>query len=318
MVRKFFIRFLSAFMLLCAVSLPAKAAPKLSGKIVFHNYSSYDAQDSRIFTYDFSADRLECISESWPGIKNPMNARFRKDGKAIVFMGQTQDDEWDIFEYTFGNKYPMNLTKGNGLDDEDPKYNAKGTKIIFKQGNPSGKGSRIVQYDVKTGKQKVLIKGSSEKSMPYYSKNGKKIYYVEGAGKNMTIMEADSKAKKKTKGKILYKKNKVQSYYPIPSGDGRYLYFSRGYSEKNGADQIIRYNLKNGKTKSLKCNSKNYDCSDACVISSKYIIVSSSKGGGKGGYDLYIVNTKTGKMTSLSEHGINTPLEELGCDYLEA
>jgi hypothetical protein len=36
----------------------------------------------------------------------------------------------------------------------------------------------------------------------------------------------------------------------------------------------------------------------------------------KGGYDLYLVNTKNGRMTSLSEYGINTPFEELWCDYL--
>lgn len=296
------------------ISIHANAALKLSGKIVFHNYSSYEAQDSKIYLYDFNTNKLSCISENW-NVKNPMNANFRKDGKAIVFMGQTSDDEWDIYEYTFGTQYPINITKGNDLDDEDPKYNSTGTKVIFKQQNPSGKGSRIVQYDLKNNKMKSLIKGSSEKSMPYYGKKDKKIYYVEGTGKNMTIMVSSRKGKKYKNGKILYQKKGVSSYYPIASRDGKYLYFSSGYSSRNSNDQILRYNIKNGKIKSLKCNSKKFDCSDACVISSKYIIVSSSKDSGKGGYDLYLVNIKTGRMTSLSKYGINTNLEELGCDY---
>ncbi|SFB86366.1 TolB family protein [Butyrivibrio sp. YAB3001] len=305
--------------LVLAQPVSAKAATELSGKMVFHNYSSYDAEDSKLYVYDFSLMKLKCISKNWKEVKNPMNARLRKDGKAIVFMGQTRQGEWDIFEYTFSKSKPVNLTKGNGLDDEDPKYNVKGNKIVFKQSNPSGKGSRIVQYDCKSKKQTVLIKGSTEKSMPFYSNDGKKVYYVEGTGKNMTLMVGNTTGNKKKTGTVLYKKAGVQSYYPIASKDGKYLYFSRGYNSKNRADQIIRYDLKTGKTTSLKCNSKGYDCSDACPISSDYIIISSSKSGGKGGYDLYLVNIQTGKMTNLNKYQkkINTSLEELGCDYLE-
>ncbi|WP_408071912.1 TolB family protein [Butyrivibrio sp. JL13D10] len=299
-----------------SISTIAHAHPNLTGKIVYHSYSDYNAGDSRLYLYDFSSDTHKCLSSNWTNVKNPMNACFRKDGKAIVFMGQTENGEWDIFEYTFADKKPINLTMGNDLDDEDPKYDSKGKNVIFKQSNPSGKGTRIVRYNLKSAKQKVLIRGSSIKSMPYYSKNGKKVYYVEGEDNKSSIRVADIN-KKKTK--TLYKKEGTQSYYPIVSNDGKYLFFSRGYSKKNNADQIIRYNLKNDTQKSLKCNSKYYDSSDTCCVSSKYIIISCSKDGGVGGYDLHLVNIKTGKMTSLSQYNsrINTPFEELGCDYYD-
>ncbi|WP_026494812.1 TolB family protein [Butyrivibrio sp. WCD3002] len=323
-MRHIYSYFLSLITIIVISSAPtiAHAAEKPKGKIVYHSYSDYNAQDSNIYLYDFGSDTLACLSTNWSDIKNPMNACFRKDGKAITFMGQTTDDEWDIYEYTFGEKNPRNLTKGNGLDDEDPKYDPKGKYIIFKQSNPKGKGTRIVRYSLKSSRQKVLITGSSEKSMPYYSKNGKKIFYVEGKGKNMFIKVASAGNKNGTSSKenrSLYKEAGVQSYYPIVSDNGKYLYFSKGYNKCNRVDQIIRYNLKTGKAKSLKCNSRHYDCSDACCVSSKYIIVSSSKKGGRGGYDLYLVNVKTGAMTSLSafNQNINTPLEELGCDYYD-
>ncbi|WP_026493291.1 PD40 domain-containing protein [Butyrivibrio sp. XPD2002] len=301
--------------LLCPIS--GLAAYKPGGMIVFHSYSDYNAGDSRIFLYDFKSDTLKCLSENWKDIVNPMNACFRNDGKALVFMGQNRDGEWDIFQYELGADKPVNITEGNDLDDEDPKYDSKGKYIIFKQSNPSGKGTRIVRYSCRSGKTKVILKGSSEKSMPYYSKNGKKIYYTEGKGRKTSIKALDVKSKEIS---MLYSKDGVQSYYPITGGNGKYLYFSRGYSKKNRVDQIIRYNLKTGKAKSLKCNSRHFDCSDACYVSSKYIIISSTKSGKEGGYDLYLVNVKSGGMTSLSNFNnhINTPMEELGCDYFES
>ena len=309
---------LICILLLSVIIIPktAFAIKKLSGRIVFHSYSNYDAGDSKLYLYNFGEDELTCLSSDWNNVKNPMNACFRKDGKAITFMGQSNNDEWDVFEYVFGEDRPINLTKENGLDDEDPKYDPKGKSIVFKQSNPSGNGTRIVRYSLKSSKQTILISGSTEKSMPYFNKNGKKIYYVEGNGRNMFIKSFTISNKKIS---TVFKSKGTQSYYPIVSDDGKYIYFSKGYSKNNRADQIIRYCIKNKKIKTLKCNSKKYDCSDTCCVSDKYIIVSSTKPGGKGGYDLYLVNTKTGSMTSLTKYNqlINTPLEELGCDYEE-
>lgn len=62
----------------------------------------------------------------------------------------------------------------------------------------------------------------------------------------------------------------------------------------------------------LKFNNKNYNCSDACPISDKYMFMSSTKG--NNGYDLYLANIKTGKMWSLSSinSDINDEREQLG------
>lgn len=293
----------------------AEKLPKMTGKIFFHSYSDYDAQDSQIYMYDFGNKSLKCISKNWKNVKNAMNVSIRPDGKAIVFMGQTATGEWDIFEYKLSNSKPTNLTKGNNRDDEDPKYDCTGKRIIFKQTNKTGEGTGIVQYTFSTKKFRKLISGTTEKSMPYFSDDGKKIFYVDGTGKKMKLMVA-TKKQNGYKSEELYKKKDIQCYYPIVKGSN--VYFSRWYSADNQADQIYLYNTKNNKCKRLSFNSKNYDSSDACVISDRYMIVSSTKSGSKGGYDLFVADLETGKMTNLSSYysKLNTVNNELGCAYI--
>ncbi|SFB05792.1 WD40-like Beta Propeller Repeat [Acetitomaculum ruminis DSM 5522] len=294
----------------------ATTKPKLTGKIVFHNYSDYYKGDSKMYIYDFAKNKLSCISKNWTNVINPMNAMFRKDGKAIVFMGETKDGEWDIFEYKFNGKNPTNLTKGNGLDDEDPKYSPNGKSIVYKRSNSSGKGTSIIEYNTVSKKRTVLIKGNTEKSMPYYSGDGKKLFYIEGSESNMYVRVADISNRKNIKTKKLYKKSGCHSYYPIADKSGRYVYFSRAYSKDNDSDQIVRYDLKNNKAKMMPFNKKDSDFSDTCIVSSKYLIVSSTVGG-HGAYDLYLVDTSGKVRINLDKYNkkINTKMNELGCDY---
>lgn len=151
--------------------------------------------------------------------------------------------------------------------------------------------------------------------MPYYSQDGKKIFYVEGVGNKMKLMVA-TKTQNGYQSKKLYSQKNVQCYYPIVKGSN--VYFSRWYSSSNEADQIYRYNTNSGKCQRLAFNGKNYDSSDACVISSKYLIVSSTKSSTKGGYDLFLADIETGKMINLSKYhsSINTIHNELGCAYI--
>lgn len=60
--------------------------PSLNGWLLFHRYTGYDNYDSQLFLFDYQANSLTCISESWP-IDHAMNAHFSPDGERIVFMG---------------------------------------------------------------------------------------------------------------------------------------------------------------------------------------------------------------------------------------
>lgn len=60
--------------------------PALSGRLIFHSYSCYSCNDSKLYIYDFAANTIANISSGWT-INNVMNAHFSPDGKRIVFMG---------------------------------------------------------------------------------------------------------------------------------------------------------------------------------------------------------------------------------------
>ena len=41
------------------------AAPSLTGRLLYHSYTDYDNEDSRLYMYDFGQDKLSCISDSF-------------------------------------------------------------------------------------------------------------------------------------------------------------------------------------------------------------------------------------------------------------
>ena len=109
--------------------------PVLTGRLVFHSYSCYGCNDSKLFIYNFSTNILTRVDANW-GMNNCMNAHFSPDGKKIVFMGTgTGTSNWDIFLWTINSTSPpTNLTAvlGSSSRDEDPKFSNSGNKIVFK------------------------------------------------------------------------------------------------------------------------------------------------------------------------------------------
>ena len=60
--------------------------PVLMGRLIFHSYSCYSCNDSKLYLYNFAGKKLTLISSNWSVI-NAMNAHFSTDGNRIVFMG---------------------------------------------------------------------------------------------------------------------------------------------------------------------------------------------------------------------------------------
>jgi len=108
--------------------------PSLTGRLAFHNYTSYAAGDGELFIYDFHENSLTNISSSWP-IDNEINPQFSPDGSKLVFMGFNEGtDDWDVFLWTVGSaSNPENLTNARNNRDEDPKFSPDGSKIIYKE-----------------------------------------------------------------------------------------------------------------------------------------------------------------------------------------
>lgn len=298
-----------------------ESPPKVSGKIVYHTYSNYSDGDSKIYIFDFETKKNICISDKFKGIFNAMNANFRSNGSEIVFMAMTDKkvkDEWDIFTYNFETENLTNLTKGNRLSDEDPKYSPDGRKIIFKQGYLSELENKVifnlVEMDLDTKELRNITDDLDEDSMPFYSADGKSIYYARSTGEKSSKI-CNVNLERENEISSIYSENGVNCYYPTIYKDT--LYFSKDYSKTNKSDVIIKMDLNTKLITVPSFNSSDFDCSDASAISDRYIIISSTIPGGKGGYDLYIADVETGKLWPMEifGHGINDEKHQLGASY---
>ncbi|MDS0524585.1 hypothetical protein NNC19_02770 [Clostridium sp. SHJSY1] len=295
--------------------------PNISGKMVYHTYSNYNDGDSQLYVFDFEKKENICISDKFKGVFNAMNGNFSSNGSEIVFMAlkdRKEKDEWDIFIYNLETEKLTNLTKGNGLSDEDPKFSPDGKKIIFKQGHLDEAENKVdfnlVEMNLETEELKNLTDDIEEDSMPFYSANGESIYYARATGdKSSKICSINLGNENEIRN--IYVENGVYCYYPTIYKDT--LYFSKDYSTTNKSDVIVKMDLNTKEITIPDFNSSEYDCSDAYAISEQYIIISSTKPDGKGGYDLYIADVETGKLWSMNlfGHGINNEKHQLGASY---
>ena len=287
--------------------------PELKGRLVYHNYTSYDAMDSRMYIYDFSDNSLTEISKGWTTITHPMNAHFSADGKWIVFMGIGKaTDSWDIFLWEIGSgKQPKNITPDGRYRDEDPKFSADGTKICFKR------NEHLCEYIVRTDSFTQLTNGGNDSfGMPYYTVDGTKVLFGGGSGSGSYIGLYDLKT---NTSKKLYDKANTVEYYPITI-DADSFYYTQNYSPDNHADQLFKGYFDGRAARYLPFNKSNADYSDAFPVSSGWLFLVSTRAGGKGQYDLYIANEKSGSIYSLNAYNgrINTSLNELGPAYTTA
>lgn len=291
---------------------PPVNQPALLGRLIFHSYTCYTCNDSEIFLYNFATGKLSNLSDAW-NITHPMNAHFSPDGKSIVFMGLQQGSGWDIFSWRIGSsEVPKNLTAQYGNQrDEDPKYAADGTRIVFKQ------NGRLKEADTLGNIVRSFDVPQAEASMPYYGKADSVILYSadEASGTETDIFQISLKT-----GfiKPLAAQPDIQEYYPIVRDDTSYLY-SRWYSASNRSDQVYLGFLNGRNPQRLLFNEPVADFSDAYPVNSRFVILSSTAAGGRGGYDLFVADLLSGAKWSMSTYhlSVNSSKNELGACYTE-
>ncbi len=288
-----------------------KNQPALTGRLVYHSYSCYSCNDSKLYLFNFATHRLSNISSTWT-IINPMNAHFSPDGKKIVFMGiSSGSSNWDIYLWTVGSDIqPTNLTYQYGnTRDEDPKFSTDGNKIVFKQNGV------MKEMDIAGNLLRSFSIPQSEGSMPYYTKDDTALIYSgnENTGSASDIYEYYMKD---GSVKPLSAVPGVEEYYPIIRDDTSFLFTSWNNSS-NKSDQVFLGFLNGHAPVRLPFNEPDADFSDAFPVSAKYVLLSSTRAGGMGQYDLYIADIVSGKIWSLNVYlkGINSAKNELGAAY---
>jgi len=292
--------------------VPADNTPQpiITGKMVYHSYSCYNCNDSVLFLYDFGTNERTILSQNWT-ITNPMNAHFSPDGKKIVFMGiSPTTNSWDLYIFALGtNSQPINLTPNSSGRDEDPKFSPDGTKIIFKQNGV------LKEMDPSGNIIRTFSVGNSEASMPFYTADGNGIVYAgnEAAGSNLNIY-LYSIANNTTSA--LSTIENLEEYYPIVIDNATFL-FTRWEGLNNKNDQVYLGYFNNKTALKLPFNETDANFSDAYPVNNHTLLISSTKQGGIGQYDLYLADMVTGKKWSLNLYNpyINSDKNELGGCY---
>ena len=297
--------------------------PDLRGRLVFHRYSSYEARDGKLFMLDLSDRSLTEPSAAWP-IEHIINPHISPDGARVVFGG---DDtaipahDHDIYLWEVGSpEPPTNLTNQNDRREEDAKFSADGTRIVFKERRWDAAREDFV-FDIKT----MALDGSNilpvtddveEDSMPSLTPDGQRVVYARGVGADSDIYVVNTNG---TDGRPVAHEPDLQEYYPIAWENDSFLY-ARWFSATNHSDQTYVGFFNGDPPVRLPFNEEHANFSDHAPGETPYLFVSSTRAGGEGGYDRYLADTVTGTLWSLREINpeVNTPLHELGAAYAVA
>ncbi len=225
--------------------------------------------------------------------------------------GQHRGDAWDVYLWKVDSREkPINLTEGLGTRDEDPRFAPEGRRIVLKQ------DSEIRIMDLASRRIESLPFGGAkaERSMPMLTPDGKHVVYAEGARKDMDLFLIDVADGTR---RPLAIEPEIPEYFPVPLDASRFLYV-RWTSRTDHHDQVWIGSLDGRACRPLRLNQPGSDSSDPYPIDDRLVVFSSTRPGGRGGYDLYIGDREDGASWSLSSLGINTAQEELGASYAQA
>ncbi len=290
---------------------PDSTRPALSGRLVYHSYSTYGDSTSKLYLFDFQTSQLSVLSNSW-GITDPMNANFSPDGKWITFMG-IQNAKWHVFLWQVGSStLPANLTALSDTRNEDPKFSFDGKKIAFKR-NGDIKIATINFSSTPPAISSILHVTSNgfqtEESMPYMTPSGKYVLYTRGANTTFDIYRTNLQ---NMTTQALISTPDVADYYPIVR-DSTSFFYSRWDNATNKFD-LIYMNVPNTNSNiQLKLNHCSSNNSDAAPVDEDLLIFSGTR---EGRYKLYLGDIKTGNVWSLDSLGINSMTNNvLGANY---
>jgi Tol biopolymer transport system component len=222
--------------------------------------------------------------------------------------GQHRGDAWEVYLWKGDSRErPVNLTEGLGTRDEDPRFAPDGRRIVFKQDGEI----RIMDLGSRQLESLRFGGAKAERSMPMLTSDGKHVVYAEGARKDSDLFKIDVEDGTR---RPLAIEPEIQEYFPVPLDASRFL-FVRWTSRTDHHDQVWVGSLDGRTREPLALNQPGSDSSDPYPIDDRLVVFSSTRPGGRGGYDLYLGDREDGASSSLSLPGINTAQEELGASY---
>lgn len=287
------------------------ASLEIAGRIACHAYNSYlgvpvSSSDGHILVYDLASPTRVAVTSSLP-VQNAMNPRFSTDGARLTFMAIPQGKSpayaaLEVYLLDLADQSLRRLTD-NTVPDEDPDFAPDGERLVFKRSgqiwviNADGTGAR------------QLTQTSAEKSGPRFAPDGASIVYWSKAAAEADVawMRTDG-----SQARVLVANPGLQDYYPV-FRDARTVLYTRWESTADHHDKIYEYSIATGLSQRLLINRAGSEDADPFPIDANTVGFSTTRSGGKGGYDLCLGDTLTGQVQWLAP--ANSPLHELGGVY---
>lgn len=284
---------------------PSSKLPEVGGMVLFSQYGTLpEAGGSDIVIYDFTNAVLHKPSATW-GIKNPVNAVFSTDGRQVIFMAQgAATRSWDIYLYevTSGGQ-PRNLTLDGAAQDKHPRFSPDGDRIVFTR------NGQLAVITLASGAIEVLTDdAAADFSTPCYNSTGTKIVYVKGSGAESSIGLYDVAAKTT---QTLYPSTGLTVSHPVTSDSGSF-FFNSVVSSSNSREQVYKGYFDGRAAEKMASNTDNAAYADASQVEDDLILLSNTRSGSAGGYDLSILDTATDRFYNLNDYlkGVNSSKQE--------
>jgi len=288
-----------------------EAPLSLHGRIAYHAYSDYmatpvDSIDGNAFVYKIDGDALANVTDTL-AVDNSMNPHFSPDGSKITFMaipsGSTRArSSLEVYVYDLAEGQLSRLTS-DAVPDEDPKFSPDGLLIVWKR---DGQVWRM-QSDG-TAKTQLTTTGD-EKSGPNYSPDGTQITYWSSSGQSADVWRMNSSG---SGASVLVATANVQDYYPIFRDNNNVLY-SRWESTSDHHDKLYNVEVSSGISTRLAVNVTGVEDADAAPVDANYLVISSTRSGGKGSYDVLVARYASGGTYTLGN--ANSIHKDLGACY---
>ncbi len=291
----------------------------LTGKLIWHSYTSYGFTGVQSWMANFDTGDVYEITSS--RLLGAMNYHFSPDGATVVVMADDNtittangSTAWDLWVASVTATGLTNITKitraaVDGSRNEDPKFSADGSRIIFKRNLNSIASIDVASIAVngvdQAPPQTVLLSVQTEVSMPYY---------LVGSDSNFLYADNATHAIREYSGGVvstLYTLG-THNYYPVAI-DATRFYFAAGQSN----DWIYRGDTTAATaTRAAFITGANntYEFADPCPITSDWLAYASTVPGGSGTYDIWIGNFANGQAYNLNDwiRGANHANSDLG------
>jgi serine/threonine protein kinase len=189
------------------------------------------------------------LSQSVPELRNPLaQARFTRftdfpgserdgaispDGKFVAFRAD-RDGRFDIWLSRLGSGQFVNLTKGQGFNDQrslflrNEGFTPDGSEIWF-EGGPNNDRLRLIPL---LGGAPRFFLGEQVREMDWSPDGSRLVYHTRDGGDPVFIANSIGSNPRR----ILVNPNGIHNHFPTWSRDGRWIYFASGFQDTDEWD----------------------------------------------------------------------------------